>query len=59
MSDLLKQSIDLFNDMFASQRLPYLLRSDSTEYCFKPSKKSGKADYDLPSNFNLCRNKPE
>ncbi len=58
MSDLLKQSIDVFNDMFTSQCLQYQLRTDLFEYSFKPSKKSGKPDHDLPSTSYLFRNKP-
>lgn len=53
IEDLIKESVQMFNQLFAKDRIPYKLNENHTVYSIKPSKKSGKADLDLPSNFNF------
>jgi hypothetical protein len=49
--DLLKYSLDIFNDLFYREGLGVQFRADYKKYLIKPSKKSGKPDNDLPGNF--------
>jgi hypothetical protein len=52
IKDILKQSIDLFNDIFYREKVPLLLNKDYRIFYLKPSKKNGKPDMDLPSKLN-------
>jgi hypothetical protein len=47
--DILKCSLDVFNDMFYKEQIPLKFNIDYRKFCLKPSKRSGKADNDLPS----------
>ncbi len=49
MRELLSQSINMFNDKFLNEGLPFELSQDVSSYVLKPSKKSGNPDTDLPS----------
>ena len=49
MMDLLRQCIEMFNDSFEREELPYEFVNSCDNYNIRPSKKSGKPDYDLPS----------
>jgi hypothetical protein len=51
ISELIKKSIYIFNDMFYSERLPYQFNVTSTSYTIKPSKKNGQPKEDLPSKM--------
>ncbi len=48
--DLIKMSVDNFNDGLTKENSFYRLDPDYRVYNLKPSKKSGKPDSDLPSN---------
>ena len=49
--DLIKMSLEIFNETFIKENLNYRLDPDYRLYSVKPSKKSGKPDKDLPSKF--------
>ncbi len=49
--DLIKMSLEIFNETFSKENLKYRLDPDYRLYSVKPSKKSGKPDKDLPSKF--------
>ena len=49
--DLIKMSLEIFNETFSKENLNYRLDPDYRLYSVKPSKKSGKPDKDLPSKF--------
>jgi hypothetical protein len=49
--DILKISIDIFNELFYKENIPYKFNIDYRKYSLKPSKKSGRADEDLPSIY--------
>ncbi len=49
MLELLKESIEMFNNSFIRYGIYYQLNPDLKFYTLKPSKKSGKPDKDLPS----------
>lgn len=51
--DLIKMSLENFNETFSKENLNYRLDPDYRLYSVKPSKKSGKPDKDLPSKFFL------
>ena len=53
MLDLLNRSIQMFNDLFYDEGLPYELKTDVKLYSIKPSKKSGKPESDMPSKINF------
>lgn len=47
--DLTKMSVNIFNENFSKDNLPFRLKNNYADYCLKQSKKSGKPDMDLPS----------
>lgn len=47
--DLIKECIKMFNELFEKENFPVRLNTDISKYKIRPSKKSGKPDYDLPS----------
>jgi hypothetical protein len=47
--DLIKLSLEIFNETFSKENLNFRLDPDYRLYSVKPSKKSGKPDKDLPS----------
>lgn len=49
--DLIKMSLEIFNETFSKENLNYRLDPDYRLYSVKPSKKSGKPDKDLPSKI--------
>lgn len=49
ISDLIRQSIDLFNSRFMEAKSMFRLSTQFSNYFLKPSKKSGKPNLDLPS----------
>lgn len=49
MLELLKESIDMFNEYFYMNKIPLELNKFLKNYTIRPSKKSGKPDNDLPS----------
>ena len=51
--DLIKMSVDIFNDNFVNENLKIRLKPNYKLYNMKPSKKSGKPDKDLPSKKNF------
>ncbi len=52
--DLLKQCVKMFNELFEKENFPVRMNNIIiSKYKIKPSKKNGKPDYDLPSNFFL------
>ena len=53
--DIIKQSIDIFNDILYKDNIPIKLNVDNRNYRIKPGKKNGKPNYDLPSNIILIR----
>jgi hypothetical protein len=58
INDLLKESINSFNNLFYKDKIALKLNTDLKSYVIKPSKKNGKVDSDLPrKNFlNKFRN---
>jgi hypothetical protein len=53
--DIIKKSIDIFNDILYKDNLPIKLNVDYRNYRIKPGKKNGKPNNDLPSNIILIR----
>ena len=51
VSDLVKMSVDIFNETFERENSLLRMKTDYKIYKVKPSKKSGKPDNDLPSKF--------
>jgi hypothetical protein len=51
--DLIKMSVDIFNDNFVNENLKIRLKPHYRLYNMKPSKKSGKPDKDLPSKNKI------
>lgn len=51
VSELIKKSICIFNDMFYAEKLPYQFNVASISYTIKPSKKSGQPKDDVPSKI--------
>jgi hypothetical protein len=47
--DILKSSLDIFNDLLYKEQIPLRFSIDYKKYTLKPSKKNGKANTDLPS----------
>ena len=50
---MIKMSVDLFNTNLEKENMLISLNTDYSMYNARPSKKSGKADLDLPSNIAL------
>ena len=60
IKDILKRSINLFNDILKKEKIHLQLNKDYNKFYLKPSKKSGKPDNDLPSNIlSYIRNEYE
>lgn len=53
ISDLVRQCVDLFNDKFIKEKSMYRLNQQYKNYFLKPSKKTGRPDINMPSNFRL------
>lgn len=49
INDLIILCIDSFNEIFKEEKVLYRLDTKYNEYNFKPSKKTGKPNHDLPS----------
>lgn len=49
--DLLKESVDMFNNLFYKENVPYEFKNELKLYSLKPSKKNGKPQNDFPSNY--------
>jgi hypothetical protein len=47
--DILKVALDIYNDEFYKENLQLEFQADYKKYYLKPSKRSGRADNDLPS----------
>ena len=47
--ELIKMSVNIFNENFSNENLNLRLKNNYSDYSMKTSKKSGKPDYDLPS----------
>ncbi len=52
-SELIKLSVNYFNEELIKENSDYRLQHNYKMYLLKASKKSGKADFDLPSKFNI------
>jgi hypothetical protein len=49
ISDLIRMSVNIFNENFISQNSDYRIKPNYRMYNMKPSKKNGKPNTDLPS----------
>lgn len=49
ISDLVRQSVDLFNNLFVEEKSVFRLAQNYNNFILKPSKKTGKPDMDMPS----------
>jgi len=55
ISDLIRQSVDLFNNLFVEEKSVFRLSQQYSHFSLKPSKRTGKPNLDMPSkkiNFN-------
>jgi hypothetical protein len=52
ISDLIKMSVNIFNENFSQENSIFRLKNNYKDYSLKQSKKSGKANTDLPSFDN-------
>ena len=53
ISDLIRQSVDLFNNLFLDEKSKYRLSQQYSHFFLKPSKKTGKPNLDMPSILKL------